>query len=64
MGSFGGWDYKTSRRPFSAVSGWNVGADQGYHPSEGGESNGAGISGFHVCWAEIIKQQNSAWGPL
>ena len=34
-----------SRRPFSAVSGQNVGASKGTHPPEGGLSNGAGMSG-------------------
>ena len=55
---------KPSRRPFSAVSGWNVGADGGSHSSEGGLSNGAGISGFYVLRPEIMSGQNSAWGPL
>ena len=34
-----------SRRPFAAVSGWNIGADRGTPLPEGGETNGAGISG-------------------
>jgi hypothetical protein len=37
-----------SRRPFSAVSGWNVGASQGPSADEGGLSNGAGISGGFI----------------
>jgi hypothetical protein len=53
-----------SGRPCSAVSGWNVIGDGGPSAAEGGLSNGAGISGFHVLRPEIMSGQNSAWRPL
>ena len=53
-----------SRRLFSAVSGRNENASGERQPPEGGESNGAGISGFHVLRPEIMSGQVSARRPF
>ena len=45
MGSFGVGTKKSSRRPFSAVSGQNIIGSSGRPLPEGGLSNGAGMSG-------------------
>ena len=53
-----------SRRPFSAVSGQNIGAGRGIHPSEGGLSNEAGMSGVDTLTPEIMSGQVWQEGPL